>query len=65
MPSTPQIALIGGPFLPVHHNASDSIARTLCGLSYFISDKAIQKSLSWALTFIHKTHINIHFVFYR
>ena len=47
------MAPIGGPFLPVYHNVNDSIAKILCGLSYFISDKAIQKSLSWALTFIH------------
>ena len=45
MTSTPQIALIGGLFLPVHHHVNDSIARTLCGLSYFNGDKAIQKIL--------------------
>ena len=47
------MALIGGPFLPVLYNVINSIARILCGLSYFISDKAIKKSLSWAKTFIH------------
>ena len=45
MTSIPQIALIGGFFLLVHHNANDSIAGTLCGLSYFNGDKAIQKIL--------------------
>ena len=65
MPSTPQMALIGGSFLPIHHNVNDSIARILCGLSYFIIDKAIQKFLSWALTFIHKNTSHNPFVFYR
>ena len=42
MQLTPQMAPIGGLFLPVYHSVIDSIARILCGL---IGVNVIQKIL--------------------